>query len=255
MRSPPPQSHTQPHRPCPTDNGVVLPGHGNLTIASRLEAIHHRLPPGVTLLAVSKGQSPEAIEQAYATGQRRFGESRLQEAEPKIRALRWRCPALEWHFIGQLQSNKVRPVVKAFAWIHSLDRLGLAQRLDRIAGEEGCRPHVLLQVKLRPDPGKAGFSPEQLTDQLPILAHLPHLRLRGLMTMAPLGLESDEPHHLFSHCRQLAQQLRGYLPSTVARDFDQLSMGMSRDWPQAVAAGSTIIRIGHDIFGLRQRDE
>ena len=231
---------------------MVLRGHGNLTIASCLEALHHRLPPGVTLLAVSKGQPPEAVEQAYAAGQRRFGESRLQEAEPKIRALRRRCPGMEWHFIGQLQSNKVRPVAKAFAWIHSLDRLSLAQRLDRIAGEEGCCPHVLFQVKLRPDPGKVGFSPEQLTSHLPTLAHLPHLRLRGLMTMAPLGLDLDQLHRLFSDCHQLAQQLRAHLPSTVARDFDQLSMGMSRDWPQAVAAGSTIVRIGNDIFGPRQ---
>lgn len=223
----------------------------NLTIASCLEALHHRLPPGVTLLAVSKGQPPEAIEQAYAAGQRRFGESRLQEAEPKIRALRQRCPELEWHFIGQLQANKVRPVVKAFAWIHSLDRLSLARRLDRIAGEEGRCPQVLLQVKLRPDPGKVGFSPEQLTSRLPTLAHLSHLKLRGLMTMAPLGLDLDQLHHLFSDCRQLAHQLRVHLPSAMARDFNQLSMGMSRDWPQAVAAGSTLVRIGNAIFGSR----
>ena len=221
----------------------------HLTIANNLEALHHHLPPGVTLLAVSKGQSPEAIEQAYAAGQRRFGESRLQEAEAKIRALRQRCPGLEWHFIGQLQSNKVRPVVRAFAWIHSLDRLSLVQRLDRIAGEEGCCPQVLLQVKLRPDPDKAGFSPQQLTSHLPALAHLAHLKLRGLMTMAPLGLELDQLHHLFSDCRHLAQQLRGQLPSSVAGDFNQLSMGMSRDWPQAVAAGSTLVRIGNGIFG------
>ena len=221
------------------------------TIAGCLETLRHRLPPGVTLLAVSKGQPPEAIEQAYAAGQRRFGESRLQEAEPKIRALRQRCPELEWHFIGRLQANKVRPVAKAFAWIHSLDRLSLAQRLDRIAGEEGCCPQVLLQVKLRPDPGKVGFSPEQLTGHLPMLSHLSHLKLRGLMTMAPLGLELDQLHHLFCDCRQLAHQLRARLPSATARDFNQLSMGMSRDWPQAVAAGSTLVRIGNDIFGPR----
>ncbi len=223
----------------------------DLTIANCLEALRHRLPPGVTLLAVSKGQSPEDVEQAYAAGQRRFGESRLQEAEPKIRALRQRCPGLEWHFIGQLQANKVRPVARAFVWIHSLDRLGLAQRLDRIAGDEGCCPQVLLQVKLRPDPNKVGFSPEQVTSQLPMLMHLSHLKLRGLMTMAPLGLEREQLHRLFSDCRQLAQQLRSHLPSAVARDFNQLSMGMSRDWPQAVAAGSTIVRIGSDIFGSR----
>ncbi|KKZ14652.1 MAG: hypothetical protein TH68_04375 [Candidatus Synechococcus spongiarum 142] len=223
----------------------------DLTIANCVEALHHRLPPGVTLLAVSKGRPLEAIEQAYAAGQRCFGESRLQEAEPKIRALRQRCPGLEWHFIGQLQANKVRSVAKAFAWIHSLDRLSLAQRLDRIAGEEGRCPQVLFQVKLRPDPNKAGLSPEELTSHLPTLVHLSHLKLRGLMTMAPLGLEPDQLHHLFSDCRQLAQQLRSHLPAAVARDFNQLSMGMSRDWPQAVAAGSTIVRIGNDIFDPR----
>ena len=223
----------------------------HLTIAGCLEALHHRLPPGVTLLAVSKGQPPEAVEQAYAAGQRRFGESRLQEAEPKIRALRQRCPELEWHFIGRLQANKVRPVAKAFAWIHSLDRLALAQRLDRIAGEEGRCPQVLLQVKLRPDPGKGGLSAEEVTRHLPALRHLSHLKLRGLMTMAPLGLEPDQLHRLFSDCRQLAHQLRARLPSAMARDFNQLSMGMSRDWPQAVAAGSTLVRIGNAIFGSR----
>lgn len=223
----------------------------HLTIAGCLEALQNRLPPGVTLLAVSKGQPAEAVEQAYAAGQRCFGESRLQEAAPKITALRQRCPQLEWHFIGQLQANKVRPVAKAFAWIHSLDRLSLAQRLDRIVGEEGCCPQVLLQVKLRPDPGKAGFSPEQLTSHLPTLVHLSHLKLRGLMTMAPLGLEPDQLHRLFSECRHLSCQLRARLPSAVARDFNQLSMGMSRDWPQAVTAGSTLVRIGSGIFGAR----
>ena len=222
-----------------------------LAIAGCLEALQHRLPPGVTLLAVSKGQPAEAVEQAYAAGQRCFGESRLQEAAPKITALRQRCPQLEWHFIGQLQANKVRPVAKAFAWIHSLDRISLAQRLDRIVGEEGCCPQVLLQVKLRPDPGKAGFSPEQLTSHLPTLVHLSHLKLRGLMTMAPLGLEPDQLHRLFSECCRLSYQLRAHLPSAVARDFNQLSMGMSRDWPQAVAAGSTLVRIGSGIFGAR----
>lgn len=221
------------------------------TIAGCLEDLQHRLPPEVALLAVSKGHPPEAIEQAYAAGQRRFGESRLQEATPKIKALQQRCPHLEWHFIGQLQANKVRPVVKAFAWIHSLDRLSLAQRLDRIAGEEGCCPQVLLQVKLRSDPGKGGFSAEQLISHLPTLVHLSHLKLRGLMTMAPLGLNSDQLHGLFSDCRHLCHQLRGRLPSAMARDFNQLSMGMSRDWPQAIAAGSTIVRIGNDIFGSR----
>ena len=221
----------------------------DLSIASCLDALRHRLPPGVTLLAVSKGQPAEAVAQAYAAGQRRFGESRLQEAVPKIRALGQRCPQLEWHFIGQLQSNKVRPVARAFAWIHSLDRLSLAQRLDRIAGEQGCCPQVLLQVKLRPDPGKGGFSAEQLTNSLPTLVHVSHLKLRGLMTMAPLGLDPDELHRLFSDCRRLSHELRARLPPAMARDFNQLSMGMSRDWPQAVAAGSTLVRIGGHIFG------
>ena len=223
----------------------------DFTIASRLEALRRRLPPGVTLLAVSKGQSPEAVAQAWAAGQRRFGESRFQEAAPKISALQQRCPGLEWHFIGHLQANKVRPVAKVFGWIHSLDRPSLAQRLDRIAGEEGCCPQVLLQVKLRPDPDKAGFSPEQLSCHLPALLELSHLKLRGLMTMAPQGLEREQLHLLFSDCRQLAQQTRERLSPAVARDFNQLSMGMSRDWPQAVAAGSTVVRIGNDIFGPR----
>ena len=222
---------------------------GAETISARLATIHARLPAGVTLLAVSKAQPLEALQRAYGAGQDCFAESRLQEALPKIAAMG--RERISWHFIGRLQSNKVRPVVKAFDWIHSIDSAALLERISRIAAEEGRCPEVLLQVKLRKDPAKGGFAPDLLHAGLSAWARLPHLHLRGLMTMAPQGLTAQQRQALFGDCATLARALRQLLPATEASRFDQLSMGMSGDWPDAVRAGSTVIRIGTGIFGRR----
>ena len=172
-------------------------------------------------------------------GQRAFGESRLQDALPKQEELA--DLNLQWHFIGRLQSNKVRAVVRAFPVIHSVDSLALAERVSRIAAEEGVVPSVLLQVKLRPDPSKGGFDPDQLRTVWPQLSGLPSIQLVGLMTMAPLDCPANDRQALFRECRELADQLA--LP--------ECSMGMSGDWRDAAAAGSTWLRLGSALFGAR----
>lgn len=210
------------------------------TLAGRLQNLRARLPEGTHLLAVSKGQPAAAIREAVALGQRSFGESRLQEAIAKQSELADLQP-LDWHFIGRLQANKARGIVRHFGTIHSLDSLELARRLDRIAAEEGRSPAVLLQVKLRDDPAKTGFAPEALRAAMPELRDLPAIRLVGLMTILPLGLESAERRAAFQACAALAAEL----------GLPELSMGMSGDWPEAAAAGSTWVRLGTALFGSR----
>lgn len=207
--------------------------------AERLAAIRAQLSASTQLLAVSKGHPAAAIRELAGLGQRSFGESRLQEAAAKQEELA--DLSLDWHFIGRLQANKVRGVLRHFGTIHSLDSLPLAQRAARIAAEETLSPAVLFQVKLRPDPGKTGFSAEELRQAWPRLAALAPLRPVGLMTIAPLGLSPGERQALFADCAALAREL----------GLRELSMGMSGDWPEAVAAGSTWVRIGSTLFGAR----
>jgi len=209
-------------------------------LAARLATLRSQLPPQARLLAVSKGRPVEEIRWAVALGQRSFGESRLQEAQAKQDALADLAP-LDWHFIGRLQANKARAVLRRFGTIHSVDSLELAERLNRIASEENCRPVVFLQVKLRPDPGKTGFDPQELRAAWPQLQALAALRIDGLMTIAPQGLEAAERRRLFEDCAALAANL----------GLAELSMGMSGDWPEAVAAGSTWVRLGTTLFGQR----
>ncbi len=208
--------------------------------ADRLRHLQAQLPPHTRLLAVSKGQSAEAMRTLAELGQRSFGESRLQEASLKQEALADLGP-LDWHFIGHLQANKVRPVLQRFGTLHSVDSLPLAQRTARIAAEEGVAPQVLLQVKLRDDPSKGGFSREGLLEAWPQLQALEPLRITGLMTMAPLGLGPEQREELFCECAALARDL----------GLSELSMGMSGDWPEAARAGSTWVRIGSALFGSR----
>ena len=209
---------------------------------ARLAAIQAQLPPGCRLLAVSKGQPTAAIRALAAAGQRSFAESRLQEAATKQQELA-DLPDLDWHFIGRLQANKVRPVLRTFTTIHSVDSLALAERLARIAAEEQRAPQVLLQVKLRPDPSKGGFEPQELLRDWPQLQQLAPLQITGLMTIAPLVLELQERRSLFQDCAALAGEL----------GLHELSMGMSGDWREAAASGSTWVRIGSALFGERQQ--
>ena len=208
-------------------------------LSDRWTALQAALPATARLLAVSKGHPAAAIRELAGSGQRAFGESRLQEALPKQEQLA--DLALQWHFIGRLQSNKVRSVVRAFPVIHSVDSLPLAQRVSRIAGEEAQRPEVLLQVKLRPDANKGGFLRDELLSAWTELAALPSMTVIGLMTMAPMGCDADDRRALFEECRALADQL----------ELRECSMGMSGDWQEAAAAGSTWLRLGSVLFGPR----
>ena len=209
------------------------------SLVDRWSQLRDELPASARLLAVSKGHPAVSIRVLAQQGQRAFGESRLQDALPKQKELA--DLNLQWHFIGRLQSNKVRAVVRAFPVIHSVDSLALAERVSRIAAEEGVVPSVLLQVKLRPDPSKGGFDPDQLRTVWPQLSGLPSIQLVGLMTMAPLDCPVNDRQALFRECRELADQLA--LP--------ECSMGMSGDWRDAAAAGSTWLRLGSALFGAR----
>ena len=209
-------------------------------LPERLAALRSGLPSGCRLLAVSKGQPAAMIRAAVAAGQRSFGESRLQEAAAKQAELADLEP-LDWHFIGRLQANKARGVVRHFGTIHSLDSPELARRLARIAAEEQRAPAVLFQVKFRHDPAKTGFEPAELRQLWPELSRLAPLRPVGLMTLPPLGLTAAERSDLFGACTALATEL----------GLPERSMGMSGDWPEAAAAGSTWVRIGSGLFGAR----
>jgi pyridoxal phosphate enzyme (YggS family) len=209
-------------------------------LAARLQQIRAQLPPGTELLAVSKGHTAGLIRQAVALGQRSFGESRLQEAQAKQAQLA-DLPPLDWHFIGRLQANKVRPVLRSFGTVHAIDSLALAQRVARIAAEENLAPQLFFQVKFLPDPSKGGFSPEALQQLWPQLRDLAPARPVGLMTITPLGLSPQQSREVFEACRALAD----------ACGLPGCSMGMSGDWQQAAAAGSTWVRIGSGLFGSR----
>lgn len=212
-----------------------------MSIQSRWQQLTSSMPTQVNLLAVSKGHPADVIRDLVACGQLDFGESRVQEALPKQDAL-LDLPQIRWHFIGRLQANKVRAVVKSFSWIHSIDSLALAQRTSRIALEEQQQPMALLQVKLRDDPAKGGWDVEALKDAWPELQSLQGLKLSGLMTMAPLAMAADDRSELFGECRQLADAL----------GLQHCSMGMSGDWHEAAAAGATWVRLGSLLFGPRQ---
>ncbi len=163
------------------------------------------LPNDVNLLAVSKGQSVHKIRALASQGQFDFGESRVQEALPKLKSLK-ELSKINWHFIGSIQSNKVRQVVSAFDVIHSIDSLKLAKRISRIAGEELKKPRVMAQVKLRVDPNKSGFSSEELLEVWDEFVQLPNVEIIGLMTISPISLDLNQRKSLFRDCRFICKR-------------------------------------------------
>lgn len=213
------------------------------TVYSQIAA---HLPASVKLIAVTKTKAIADIEAAYGAGLRDFAESRVQEALPKIEALS-HLTDITWHFIGRVQGNKARRVVENFAWIHAVDHLALAQRLDRLAQELALAPNLLLQVKPLPDENKTGWTPAQLARELPELQTLKFLNIRGLMTILPLGLTPPQRQAAFQTTTDLAHRLS----QEFGLNLSELSMGMSQDYPQAIAAGATMIRLGTVLFGDR----
>lgn len=218
------------------------------SIAQRIAKIRQNLPDSVRTIAVTKQVSVEAIREAYASGVRDFGESRIQEAEVKQAQLQ-DLPDITWHLIGHLQSNKARKALEKFQWIHSLDSLDLAQRLNHLANSLCLSPQVCLQVKILPDPSKYGWSVPDLLTDLPALDRCDALQIRGLMTILPRGLDPAESLEAFKRTCELADKIKQQKWSNI--QMQQLSMGMSGDYPLAVQAGATMIRLGQIIFGER----
>jgi len=203
-----------------------------------------RSAKGVTLLAVSKTKPIEAIEQAYQAGQRDFGENYLQEAEQKIITLKNK--AITWHYIGPIQSNKAHKISELFDWVHSVDRLKIARRLDRFRPEHKAPLNVLLQVNIDREPSKSGIDVKEILTLADEIAILPHLKLRGLMAIPAIRKDFARQAEPFKKMRIAMDQLQ-----TQHTECDTLSMGMSADMQAAIAQGSTLVRIGTAIFGAR----
>lgn len=223
-------------------------------VAANLTEIRHRIAgaclkagrdsASVELIAVSKTFPAEMIREAAEAGQRVFGESRLQEAESKIDAL---PGSLHWHFIGRLQSNKVRKILPRFEVIHALDSTRLALYTDEIARELGLFPKVFLQVNIGGEKTKGGFEPEAIREEIDGLLALERLEVLGLMCIPPQGPDAEASRPWFKALRELRDDLQrrmgGPLPS--------LSMGMSDDFEVAIEEGATHVRVGSSIFGKR----
>ena len=225
-------------------------------IAENLQTVHERIraacaaagraPASVRLLAVSKTFGPEAVRQAHAAGQSAFGENYIQEAVDKITALR-ELP-LEWHCIGPIQSNKTRLVAEHFDWVHSVDRLKIAQRLSEQRPGHLPPLQVCLQVNTDGGPTKSGAQPQDALALARAVAALPRLVLRGLMTIPdPVeGFEAEVALH-----RRTTDLFEAIRHELGLPQFDTLSMGMTADLEAAIAAGSTMVRVGTAIFGKR----
>jgi pyridoxal phosphate enzyme (YggS family) len=202
----------------------------------------------VTLLAVGKGQPASALAEAAALGLRDFGENYLQEALPKLEALR--PLGLTWHFIGQVQSNKTREIAGHFDWVHTVDRLKVAQRLSEQRPPQLAPLQACIQVRLGDEPGKGGVPPGEAAALAAAMRELPRLRLRGLMCVPPAESTLDAQRAWFGQVRALRDALGRGSPGL---DLDTLSMGMSGDLEAAIAEGSTLVRIGTALFGPRGR--
>ncbi|HEC07119.1 MAG TPA: YggS family pyridoxal phosphate-dependent enzyme [Thiolapillus brandeum] len=203
-----------------------------------------RDPTGVRLIAVSKTRPASDIREVWKAGQKAFAENYLQDALQKIPVLH-DCD-IEWHFIGRIQSNKTRPIAENFAWVHTLSSLKHGRRLSE-QRPEGLPPiNICVQLNLTGEASKSGISADELAPLLEKLADLPHLRLRGLMTMPPASATTAEQHEVFSRLHGLLTEM-----NRQGHGLDSLSMGMSGDMQAAICEGATMVRIGTAIFGPR----
>ncbi|MDJ0589069.1 MAG: YggS family pyridoxal phosphate-dependent enzyme [Pleurocapsa sp. MO_226.B13] len=221
-----------------------------VSVSQKIKLLESEIPKNVKLIAVTKQVGIERMREAYQMGIRDFAENRLQEALAKQEQLK-DLSDLNWHFIGHIQKNKAKKVVENFDWIHSLDSLALAQRLNRLAAELNKTPQVLLQVKMLPDPNKYGWEVAELWPDLEQLDRCRQLKIQGLMTILPLGLSPTESLAAFKKTRELATTIKQKQYSNL--QMEQLSMGMSGDYQLAIAAGATMIRLGRTIFGERPK--
>ena len=205
----------------------------------------NRSPESVTLIGVSKTKPAAAVREAAGLGLTQFGENYLDEALDKINDTR--DLALEWHYIGRIQSNKTRQIAAAFQWVHTIDRAKIAQRLQLQCAQDK-QLNVLMQVNIDDDPAKGGVSADQAPALLEFIATQPNLRLRGLMTILASG---GDARASYESVAQLAASLAQRLDTRQRADWDVLSMGMTADMEHAIAAGATHIRIGTALFGAR----
>ncbi len=204
-------------------------------------AQQHRDPEQVQLLAVSKKHSVAAIRMAYAAKQRHFGENYLQEAVEKIQALT--DTEITWHFIGHIQTNKTALIAQHFDWVHSVDRIKIAQRLSQQRPADLPPLNICLQVNIDNEPNKSGFAVDEVHQAIAQIHQLPHLKLRGLMSIPKPQPNPD--------LQRQAHEKLATLGRTAPVALETLSMGMSQDLDAAIAAGATWVRVGTDIFGPR----
>ncbi len=225
-----------------------------ISISERLDAVRARIAAAaaaagrpadeVTLVAVSKTHPPGAVAEALAGGQAIFGESRVQEARAKIPLVPGRA---RWHFIGHLQKNKIRHALPLFELLHGVDSLELARDIDRVAGETGAFPRILLEVNVAGEGTKFGFTPEQLRGQMEDVLALDRLNVDGLMCIPPPQPREEMARPFFSALRECRDRLQ----AEFGVPLPQLSMGMSGDFGAAIAEGATLVRVGSAIFGPR----
>ncbi|MBR5100597.1 MAG: YggS family pyridoxal phosphate-dependent enzyme [Bacteroidales bacterium] len=214
-----------------------------MSIASAIQQLKNELPSTVKLVAVSKFKPVSDILEAYAAGQRAFGENRPQELAAKVPVL----PAdIEWHFIGHLQTNKVKLVVPCAHLIHSVDSERLLAEIEKVACNLNRTVDILLEVHIAEEATKQGLAPDEAEALIGRMTDFPHVRVRGLMGMATFTDDTAQVRREFRTLKTLFDRLSARTPG-----FDQLSMGMSEDWPIAVEEGTTLVRIGTFIFGKR----
>ncbi|HET9487893.1 MAG TPA: YggS family pyridoxal phosphate-dependent enzyme [Chryseosolibacter sp.] len=220
-----------------------------MTIQERLDELRRNIPAGCTLIAVSKTQPPEKIQEAYAAGQRVFGENRAQELATKYDAL---PKDIIWHMIGHLQTNKVKYIAPFVGLIHSVDSLKLLEEINRQGFKLGRIIPCLLQIHIAEEESKFGFLPKEVSDLIAstLWADMKHIEIKGLMGMATFTSDEQQVRREFRSLKALFEKLRGAgLPAPVK--MEELSMGMSGDYKIALEEGSTMVRVGTAIFGLR----
>ncbi|MBE9539183.1 MAG: YggS family pyridoxal phosphate-dependent enzyme [Proteobacteria bacterium] len=226
----------------------------DVNIAKNIASLHNRVrlaaqksqrsPEGICIVAASKTRSAAIIQSAYEGGIRNFGENYLQEALEKITTLG--DLDLNWHFIGPIQSNKTRAIAENFDWVHSVDRLKIARRLSEQRPNNLAPLQICLQVNISAESSKSGASPAEMPELVQAVKALPGITLRGLMAIPAPTDDRKQQQQAFAQMRELMAALRANAPT-----MDTLSMGMSADLEVAIAQGSTLIRVGTDIFGPR----
>ena len=227
-----------------------------MSLAENLDLIQQRIraaceragraPDSVTLLAVSKTHPPETIREAAGCGQLLFGENKIQEAKAKIPLCPGRC---RWHFIGHLQSNKVRDAVELFEMIEGVDSLALAREISRRCEQAAKRMPILLEVNVAGEASKFGYKPEQLLAELDELNAMPKIEVHGLMAIPPYTTEPEKTRPYFRRLREL----REHAGAALGAALPHLSMGMSGDFEIAIEEGATLVRIGTALFGQRRK--